>query len=128
MQKRRIAVIIGAGPGLGASLAQALSKTHSLLLLSRSLPESLPRLHLKIPEDQFIATTSDGSKQSIAAAMKQVEETWPGGVVDVGVVNTGGKWTPGHFLDQKVEDFDENFQSGPYVFLRISVSSLENLT
>ena len=115
MQRRRIAVIIGAGPGLGASLAQALSKTHSLLLLSRSLPESLPRLHLKIPEDQLIVASSDGTRKSLDAAMKHVEETWPGSVFDVGIVNTGGKWTPGHFLDQKVEDFNENFQSGPCV-------------
>jgi hypothetical protein len=39
-----IAVIFGAGPGLAASLARALAPTHALMLLSRSLPGSLPKL------------------------------------------------------------------------------------
>lgn len=96
---RRIAVIIGAGPGLGASVAQALSSTHSLLLLSRSLPGSLPKLNLKIPDDKLIAASSDGSKSSLDEAIKKVKERWPDGIVDVGVFNTGGRFTMGNFLD-----------------------------
>ena len=113
---RRIAVIIGAGPGLWASLAQSLSKTHSLLLLSRSLPESLPKLNLKISQDQLIAASSDGSRSSLDAALAKVKEKWPEGIVDVGIFNTGGKYNIGPFLEGKVEDLQENLMSGGYVF------------
>lgn len=111
--RRRIAVIIGVGPGLGASLAQALSETHSVLILSRSLPGTLPRLNLQIPEDRLLAASSDGSRSSLDAAFKLVEGKWPDGIVDVGVVNTGMILRVGSFLEQDVQDFSDNFTSGP---------------
>jgi len=116
---RRVAVIIGAGPGLGGALAQALSKTHHLLLLSRSLPGSLPALKLKIPEDKLIAASSDGSRSTLDAAMKQVKEKWSDGVVDVGIFNTGGKFAPGQFLEGKEEDLRENVESSMYVHVLV---------
>jgi len=112
---RRIAVIIGAGPGLGATLAQTLSKTHSLLILARSLPGSLSSLKLNVPEENLIAASCDGSPAALESAFKQVSEKWPDGVVDVGIYNVGGKYSPGSFLDTKVEDLQENLFAFTYV-------------
>ena len=106
----RIAIIFGAGPGLGAAVAQALSKTHSLLLLSRSLPGSLPRLELKIPdmENRVLAYSSDGSASSLKDAMAAAKKKWPEGKIDVGVANGGPAYSPGGFLEQKEETIRKN--------------------
>ena len=112
---RRIAVIIGAGPGLGVGLAQSLASTHSLLLLSRSLPGSLPQLKLKIPDDHLIAASSDGSRSSLDTAIKQAQDKWPDGVFDVGIFNVGGKFAPGGFLGGSEETLKENLDSGMFV-------------
>ena len=121
---RRCAIICGAGPGLGAALAQRLSSTHHLLLLSRSLPGSLPNLHLDVPEDRLLAATSDGSRSSFDAAMKKLNETWPDGVIDVGIYNPGSTFAPGKFLERKEDDLKENLQSGVYGLLRHQLATL----
>lgn len=107
---RRIAVIFGAGPGLGAALAQALSKTHSLLLLSRSLPGSLPKLDLRIPDmdSTVLACQSDGSRDSLDAAMKAMKAKWPEGKVDAGISHAGPKYALGSFLDVSEDIMREN--------------------
>jgi len=111
---RRIAVIFGAGPGTGAALARLLSQTHSLLLLSPSLPKSLPKL--KLPEkvgDNVLALSSNGSNDSLKEAFGKMKETWPDGVVDVGICNTGsGDFKPGSFLDQSEQSLRENMERG----------------
>jgi len=108
----KIAVIFGAGPGLAAGLARALAPTHSLMLLSRSLPGSLPKLELgDIPASHILAVTSDGSKKTLDAAFEEMEKKWPEGVVEVGIFNAGGRYSPGKFLERKEEDFRANMES-----------------
>lgn len=108
----RIAVIFGAGPGLAASVARALAPTHALMLLSRSLPGSLPKLELgEVPESQLLAVSSDGSKKTLEDAFRQMEDKWPGGVVDVGVFNSGGNFAPGKFLERTEDEFRNNLES-----------------
>jgi NAD(P)-dependent dehydrogenase (short-subunit alcohol dehydrogenase family) len=106
-----IAVIFGAGPGLAASLARALAPTHALMLLSRSLPVSLPKLDLDIPEDRLLALRSDGSQITLQEAFKEMEKKWPGQSVEVGVFNAGGNFNPGSFLDKTEKDFRDNLES-----------------
>lgn len=108
----RIAVIFGAGPGLAASIARALTPTHSLMLLSRSLPGSLPKLELgDLPEDKLLAVSSDGSKKTLEDAFEKMEKKWPGAVVDVGVFNSGGNFSPGKFLERTEQEFRDNLES-----------------
>lgn len=108
----KIAVIFGAGPGLAAGLARALAPTHSLFLLSRSLPGSLPKLELgEIPEGNLLAATSDGSKQTLAAAFEAMERKWPDGQVEIGIFNSGGSFAPGKFLERTEEQFRSNLDS-----------------
>ncbi|GFZ50357.1 hypothetical protein JCM24511_08114 [Saitozyma sp. JCM 24511] len=109
----RIAVIFGAGPGLGSALAQSLSPTHSLLLLSRSLPSSLSKLNLQIPdlESRVLACSSDGSPISLQAALREARNKWPEGTFDVGISNAGPRISMGGFLEQKEETMRDNLES-----------------
>lgn len=106
-----IAIIFGAGPGLAASLARALAPTHVLMLLSRSLPGSLPKLDLDIPEDRLLALKSDGSEATLKEAFREMEKKWPGSSVEVGVFNAGGNFNPGSFLSETEKDFRDNLES-----------------
>ena len=108
---RRIAVILGAGPGMGAALATRFAKTHSLLLLSRSLPGSFPRLNLDLPEDVVHAASSDGSRDSLTKAIKEVKAKWPDSVVDVGIFNNGGTFAPGKFLERTEQELRDGLES-----------------
>ena len=112
---RKIAIILGAGPGLGASVARALGKTHSVLLLARSLPGSLPSLKLDLPEDRVLACTSDASRESFKAAIAEMKKRWPDGKVDVGVFNMGGQFAPKSFLEVKEGEFDTALQTNACV-------------
>lgn len=106
----RIAIILGVGPGLSASLARALSPTHNLLLLSRSLPDSYPKLNLDLPSSSYLAASSDGSRSSLDKAISEAQTKWPEAKVDVGIFNTGGGFAPGPFLEQKVETLQGNLE------------------
>jgi len=99
---------------VSASLARVLCKTHSLLLLSPTLPGSLPKL--QIPEEakeNALALSFDGSVSSLTEGFRQMKERWPEGVVDVGVCNTfAGDYRPGSFLDQTEEQLRNNMEHG----------------
>jgi NAD(P)-dependent dehydrogenase (short-subunit alcohol dehydrogenase family) len=116
---RPIAIILGAGPGLGAALARSLSSTHSLLLLSRSLPSSLPRLGKEItslPHDRLLACPSDGTRASIDSALKEMRAKWGDDArVDVGIYNVGGYFNVGDFLNMGEEELMHGLNNGVYV-------------
>ncbi|WRT64755.1 uncharacterized protein IL334_001689 [Kwoniella shivajii] len=111
---RRIAVILGVGPGLSTSIAKALSPTHSLLLLSRSLPDSLPKLNLpsSIPKENILALPSDGSVHSLQKAFEDLKKHWPEGKVDVGVYNVNEKFSLKGFLERDDSDLKDGLESG----------------
>ncbi|WVQ98077.1 hypothetical protein IAU59_005199 [Kwoniella sp. CBS 9459] len=111
---RKVAVILGVGSGLSRSIAVALAPTHSLVLLSRSLPDSLPKLNLptSIPQSNVLALSSDGSATSLEKAFKKLKETWPEGRVDVGVYNVNEKFEMKGFLDRSEEDLRSGLESG----------------
>ncbi|KAL7420010.1 hypothetical protein Q5752_004974 [Cryptotrichosporon argae] len=105
MTYKRIAVIFSAGPGTGAGLARALAPTHNLVLLSRSLPASLPSLALgHVADKALLAATYDGTGRSLRGAVDAARAKWPDARLDVGICNIGGHWAPGHFLDKSVDD------------------------
>ncbi|OCF32592.1 short-chain dehydrogenase [Kwoniella heveanensis BCC8398] len=111
---RKVAVILGVGSGLSRSIAVALAPTHSLLLLSRSLPDSLPKLNLpnSIPQSNILALSSDGTASSLDKAFKKLKETWPEGRVDVGVYNVNEKLELKGFLDRTEADLRSGLDSG----------------
>lgn len=86
------------------------------MLLSRSLPGSLPKLGLgDIANDKLLAVSSDGSQETLREAFEKMEEKWPGGVVDVGVFNSGGGFYPGKFLERTEQEFRDNLESFAWV-------------
>ncbi|BEJ12867.1 hypothetical protein CspHIS471_0300410 [Cutaneotrichosporon sp. HIS471] len=106
-----IAVIYGAGPGTGAAIARALAPTHSLLLMSRSLPQTLGRLSLDdIPQDRIYAHKYDGAA-SFVEGIKAAQARWPGAPVKVGVCNAGVPFKPGPFFSKSTEDFKDCLDS-----------------
>ncbi|ODN79677.1 hypothetical protein L202_03608 [Cryptococcus amylolentus CBS 6039] len=111
---RKIAVILGVGPGLATAVASSLSPTHSLLLLSRSLPTSLPNLNLpaSIPKENILALPSDGSVGSLRKALEEMEKKWPEGKLDVGVYNVNQRFNLKSFLDSSIEDLQGGLDSG----------------
>lgn len=118
---QKIAVIIGAGPGLGAALARAFAPTHSLLLISRSLPGSLPKLDLSdVADDRILALASDGTRGTLKQAIDEMKKRWPDGKVDVAISNAGGNYNPGSFLDMDEEMFRGNFEAVTCVISRVS--------
>ncbi|WWC86890.1 uncharacterized protein L201_001769 [Kwoniella dendrophila CBS 6074] len=111
---RRIAVILGVGPGLSASIAKKLSSTHSLLLLSRSLPDSLPKLNLpsSIPKENILALSSDGSSSSLKKAFEDLQKHWPESRVDVGIYNVNEKFEMKDFLDKSESEIRSGLETG----------------
>jgi NAD(P)-dependent dehydrogenase (short-subunit alcohol dehydrogenase family) len=87
------------------------------VLLSRSLPGSLPKLELDIPEDRLLALRSDGSQATLSEVFKEMEKKWPGAAVEVGVFNAGGNFNPGGFLSRTEEQFRDNLESFAWVLL-----------
>ncbi|WWC67954.1 uncharacterized protein I206_101873 [Kwoniella pini CBS 10737] len=111
---RRIAVIIGAGPGLATSIAKQLSSTHSLVLLSRSLPNSLSKLNLPstIPKENILALSSDGSATSLKKAFEDLKKHWPNGKVDIGIYNVNQSFGLRDFLDSDESQLRAGLESG----------------
>lgn len=105
---RKLCVIYGAGAGLGAGLARTFLKTHSLVLLSPSLPGSLPNLKLPSTEN-VLAFTCHGKEEEFHHVLKEVKKRWPDGVIDVGIVNTGvGTFSPKPFLENDPQVVKDN--------------------
>lgn len=94
----------------GLTSSRALGKTHSLVLLSRSLPGSLAKLELNLPDDRVLAHTFDASSaaQSFSSALESAEKKWPGAKFNVGVINLSTNFAPGPFLERKVDDLKAN--------------------
>ncbi|KAL1411671.1 hypothetical protein Q8F55_002636 [Vanrija albida] len=111
MAASRIAIVFGAGPGTGAAIARALAQTHGVLLLSRSLPASLPKLKLDDVQDRIHAAGFDGTAGSLDAAIGAARAKWPGAKVAVGVANANSPWSPGPFLDKTHADLKDTLDS-----------------
>ncbi|WVQ83233.1 hypothetical protein IAT38_005372 [Cryptococcus sp. DSM 104549] len=111
---RKLAVILGVGPGLSTSIASLLSPTHSLVLLSRSLPGSLPSLSLpsSIPSSNILALSADGSASSLQRAFAEVDAKWPDARVDVGIYNVNEKFELKGFLDRTEKNLRSGLESG----------------
>ncbi|WVQ83234.1 hypothetical protein IAT38_005373 [Cryptococcus sp. DSM 104549] len=111
---RKVAVILGVGPGISAAIATLLSSTHSLVLLSRSLPDKLPTLNLpsSIPASNLLALSSDGSAASLERALAEVDAKWPGAQFDVGIYNVNHAFELKGFLDRTEADLRAALESG----------------
>ncbi|KAG7562674.1 hypothetical protein FFLO_01941 [Filobasidium floriforme] len=111
---QRIAVILGAGPGAGAGIARAFSKTHNVALLSRN-PATLSKTQSSLPSTStshpFPADASDPA--SISSAWEAIKSHWPEGTIDVAIFNApGGGFSPGGFLSKTPEHLERGLKAG----------------
>ncbi|KAI5449607.1 hypothetical protein NCC49_004537 [Naganishia albida] len=111
---RKVAVILGAGPGTGAGIAKAFSATHNLALLSRSTA-TLDKTIASLPSSAVahpFPNTDAADPDSIKAAFEGIKSKWPQAEVDVAVFNPGGSFAPGPFLEKSVDDLRKNLEGG----------------
>jgi NAD(P)-dependent dehydrogenase (short-subunit alcohol dehydrogenase family) len=99
----RVALVTGAGKGIGAACARALSDAgHRVALLARSR-DDLAALARGLPGETLVVPTDVTDETALDAAFAQVEDAW--GPVEILVVNAGaGASSP------LVETSDEEWQ------------------
>jgi len=99
----RVALVTGAGKGIGAACARALSDAgHRVALLARSR-DDLTALARGLPGETLVVPTDVTDETALDAAFAQVEDAW--GPVEILVVNAGaGASSP------LVETSDEEWQ------------------
>lgn len=92
MPPKALAIIAGAGPGIGLSLALRFSTLYTIILLSRR-PSTLAPLVARILSssgDAHGIPVDVGSAEGVRAAFGEVGERFPGREVRVGVFNVAG--------------------------------------
>jgi len=83
----RVALVTGAGKGIGAACARALSDAgHRVALLARSR-DDLTALARGLPGETLVVPTDVTDETALDAAFAQVEDAW--GPVEILVVNAG---------------------------------------
>lgn len=91
---------------------RALAPSHSLLLMSRSLPGSYSRLALDdLAQDKIHLAQWDGTGSSFTSAITAAQAKWPGAEVKVGICNAGVTFKPGPFLQQTSADLADRLES-----------------
>jgi NAD(P)-dependent dehydrogenase (short-subunit alcohol dehydrogenase family) len=87
MTAGRVALVTGAGKGIGAACARSLSEAgHRVALLARSA-DDLEALAKQLPGETLVVPTDVTDPAALEAAFANVEEHW--GPVEVLVVNAG---------------------------------------
>jgi len=87
----RVALVTGAGKGIGAACARALSDAgHRVALLARSR-EDLDALAQDLPGETLVVPTDVTDPAALDAAFAQVEDTW--GPVEILVVDSAERPT-----------------------------------
>lgn len=111
MAQKATAFITGAGPGTGAAIARLFGETYNIIIMSRSLPGSLPALKLdNVPKDAILPVTYDGTPECYKKAVAEAAQKWPGSELKVGICNNGGPWIPGPFLEKTSEEFESTYR------------------
>ncbi len=112
-KQTRVAVVLGVGPGLGASLARRFAKGYAVAINARneqylhSLAEEIAATGAKVIE----VPADLGDRAQIAAAFKTIREKL--GAPDVLVYNAGGgKW--GTINEVTPEQYEEAWRVGAY--------------
>lgn len=83
----RVALVTGAGKGIGSACARALSASgHRVALLSRSV-DDLERVAASLPGESLVVAADVTDPAALEAAFARVEQEW--GPVEVLVINAG---------------------------------------
>jgi len=110
---KAIAIIAGAGPGTGASVAARFAKLYTVVLLARS-PSTLSSIADQIAKagGEALAIKADvSSQESVRDAFAEIKEKYPGQEVRVGVYNVAGRPKRDSFLNLTAEDWVAGFEA-----------------
>jgi len=121
MSSTPLAIIIGVGPGLGASLCRRFSRGgYTVACLSRNLPYlttlatsiTASTGHPAIPV-QCDVTSEESITQALTPLLIKRDTGDNIVPVDVLIYNTGPQFRPGSFLNATRQDFVNGFNAGP---------------
>ncbi|BGP46003.1 hypothetical protein JCM10450v2_001842 [Rhodotorula kratochvilovae] len=113
---RTLAVILGAGPGTGAALAQAFAKTHGAVAL---LARNESNLSAVVEGAQPFAC--DASKaDSVEAAFAAIKEKYPDHKLTAALFNANSPFVVKPFLELKEEDLHAGVDVNVYGAFRFS--------
>ncbi|GAA5996168.1 uncharacterized protein JCM10292_007435 [Rhodotorula paludigena] len=104
---KTLAIVLGAGPGTGAALAQAFAKTHgavALLARNHSSLESVVSDVRSAGGDAAPFRCDVSSADSVADAFAQIKQKWPQHQVTAALFNANSPLQLKPFLEASVED------------------------
>ncbi len=133
---KQICVILGAGPGAGASIAKVFALAgHPVALLSRSLETTkgvaakLVSEH-QLPAEQFKTYAVDSSKEeTIRQALARIPSDFGGGDkrLYAGICNSNGGFKMGGLLDTSVDEFRTAWEAQALGAFAFSQAFLEQI-
>ena len=109
---KAIAIIAGAGPGTGASVAARFAKLYTIVLLARST-STLSSLVQRISQsggDALAIPTDVSDQKSVDEAFQKIKESYPDQEVRVGVYNVAGRPKMQSFLDMTADEWAAGFE------------------
>jgi len=106
------AIVAGAGPGIGASVARKFASLYPVVLLARK-PESYTPIVDEINKSGGTAlgiSTDVTNAKSVSAAFEQIKAELPGLGLAAAVFNVGGEFVRTTFLELSEEAFSTGYE------------------
>jgi len=108
-KKKRVAIVAGVGPGLGATLVRKLaSEDCSIGMFARS-PEFIGELATEIGTDALAIPTDISNPKQVAAAFRNVRQQL--GPVEILIANASGSIGKG-LMETTPEQFEQSWRTG----------------
>lgn len=110
MDQRFYAIILGVGPGIGATLALHISRFYPVVLISRSPSSYEPVVaDIKASGGKAIGITADASDStSMDATFESIARDMHGAKLALATYNARGPFARKPFLELKSEDLQAN--------------------
>ncbi|GJN88590.1 hypothetical protein Rhopal_001556-T1 [Rhodotorula paludigena] len=115
---KTLAIVLGAGPGTGAALAQAFAKTHGAVALLARNQSSLE----SVVSDAAPFRCDVSSADSVADAFAQIKEKWPQHQVTAALFNANCPLQLKPFLEASVDDLKPGIDVNLSAFSFVSPS------
>lgn len=106
MSKKKIALITGAGTGLGRAIAITLAKQDYSVVLTGRRKEKLREVEKEINKDCTIVITSDATKEKSVEELHKTLLEQTDGQLDLLVNNVGGMTAMGRIGEMSLEGFN----------------------
>jgi len=115
------AIVVGVGPGTGASVARRFAKNYAVALLARK-PENFEPLADEINKagGKAVGISCDASDgKSVKSAFEKLQKEMDGAPLAAAIYNVGGRFVRKPFLELSDEDFEAGWEAngrGAFLF------------